>query len=248
MKNFIPISRNFFSHSFWEAKKEFDYADAWLDILQLVSFKDGNSKLIKSSICKWDRGQYPVSHSFLADRWGWKVGRVRTFEKLLVTEGMVTLERTPSWTLLTVCKYDDYNGSEQANDSLITGEEQANNRQKTGEAQQLKKVKKENKEKKEKFDHFWSLYPKKVNRKDSIAIWDKLSDADISKIMDTIRNFIAYKPFEDYTHPNPKSYLNQRRWEDEIPTGEIPISHGNRKATDDSIDFVNNLRNGEDAA
>ena len=29
-------------------------------------------------------------------------------------------------------------------------------------------------------------------------------------------NFIKYKPFESYTHPNPETYLNQERWNDEI--------------------------------
>ena len=47
--------------------------------------------------------------------------------------------------------------------------------------------------------------------------YKKLSTLDKQKIHDTIKTFVSYKPFKDYTHPNPMTYLNQKRWEDEIP-------------------------------
>jgi hypothetical protein len=34
--------------------------------------------------------------------------------------------------------------------------------------------------------------------------------------METLPNFIKNKPFESYQHPNPETYFNQKRWEDEI--------------------------------
>jgi len=73
--------------------------------------------------------------------------------------------------------------------------------------------------KKERFLKFWKLYPKKVAKSDCLKKWMKLSDSDIDKISLSIKKFISYKPFDDYIHPNPKTYLNQKRWEDEMPTG-----------------------------
>jgi len=68
------------------------------------------------------------------------------------------------------------------------------------------------------FDDFWKKYPKKVGKKDCEKIFSKLKDSELQKIKDTLDLFITYKPFESYNHPNPKSYLNQKRWEDEIST------------------------------
>ena len=31
-----------------------------------------------------------------------------------------------------------------------------------------------------------------------------------------------YKPFDDYSHPNPLTYLNQKRWNDEIEKSDKP--------------------------
>jgi len=66
------------------------------------------------------------------------------------------------------------------------------------------------------FNEFWNKYPKKVSRKNCLTKWQKLKESDKETILKTIDNFISYKPFKDYTHPNPLTYLNQERWNDEI--------------------------------
>ena len=66
------------------------------------------------------------------------------------------------------------------------------------------------------FISFWSKYPNKINRKDSKSKFLKLTIKEVDKIMATIDAFILHKPFKDYNHPNPTTYLNQKRWNDEI--------------------------------
>ena len=66
------------------------------------------------------------------------------------------------------------------------------------------------------FDEFWSLYPKKVAKEICGKKYESLSANDKQKIKETLPNFILHKPFKDYTHPNPSTYLNQKRWNDEI--------------------------------
>lgn len=68
------------------------------------------------------------------------------------------------------------------------------------------------------FDEFWSLYPKKVAKEICGKKYESLSANDKQKIKETLPNFILHKPFKDYTHPNPSTYLNQKRWNDEINT------------------------------
>jgi hypothetical protein len=66
------------------------------------------------------------------------------------------------------------------------------------------------------FNSFWEKYPTKVSKKKCQEKWHKLNKTDIDKILETIDGFVNYKPFENYTHPNPLTYLNQERWNDEI--------------------------------
>jgi len=72
--------------------------------------------------------------------------------------------------------------------------------------------------KESRFDEFWNLYPKKVGKETAKKAFKKLKESEIDLIFSTINNFIKYKPFTDYTHPNPSTYINNKRWQDEIPT------------------------------
>jgi len=76
------------------------------------------------------------------------------------------------------------------------------------------------------FFKFWSLYPKKVGSKENCEkIFNRLSNTDRQKIENTLSAFLSYKPFSEYIHPNPQTYLNQKRWNDEIPiTNEHSVS------------------------
>lgn len=71
------------------------------------------------------------------------------------------------------------------------------------------------------FDEFWSLYPKKVNRTKTEAKWEKLKVTDdlFSEIAENIRARLAageWREGEKKFIPDPLTYLNGKRWEDEI--------------------------------
>ena len=70
------------------------------------------------------------------------------------------------------------------------------------------------------FDEFWYLYPNKVSKDKCLKKFKSLNDKELLKIKETIKNFISYKPFAEYNHPNPLTYLNQKRWDDEIKSTE----------------------------
>lgn len=68
------------------------------------------------------------------------------------------------------------------------------------------------------FEKFWAKMPNKVSKKKCWDKWKKLNGEQIDKILETVDRWIAYKPFESYTHPHPLTYLNQERWNDELPS------------------------------
>lgn len=76
----------------------------------------------------------------------------------------------------------------------------------------------------DKFDAFWIAYPKKVAKENAISAWKKIKMDDIlfakmlkaikdQKLSDTDKQFI----------PNPATWLNAKRWEDEVVSTQKPL-------------------------
>ena len=80
-------------------------------------------------------------------------------------------------------------------------------------------------EKENSFNFFWSEYPNKVAKPKCKAKFLSLKQDDIDKIVRTLKSYIAYKPFEEYNHPNPLTYLNQERWNDEVKAVSTVVTH-----------------------
>jgi hypothetical protein len=208
MKNFIPINRKLFDHFLWSENRSYSKFEAWLDLLQTVSYSKDNKSIINGVMCSWGRGQYPVSISFLCTRWGWKDKAVRNYLKLLKNEKMICLDKTNKWTMLTICKYDSYNKTGQA-------EDMSEGKQETNKGQELKKVNKEKKEINIPFLDFWNLYDKKTDRDKSENKWKNLSDLDRVKIMKYIPGYKISQPDKKY-RKNPVTFFNNKSWNDEI--------------------------------
>jgi hypothetical protein len=78
------------------------------------------------------------------------------------------------------------------------------------------------------FEKFWDMYPVKVARKDCLKKFIGLPKKTQDLIFETLPSFIAYKPFETYTHPNPLTYLNKERWNDVIVSHKINNTQPNK--------------------
>jgi hypothetical protein len=69
------------------------------------------------------------------------------------------------------------------------------------------------------FDRFWSLYPKKVDKQGALRSFKKI-DVDVEVLIKALEN---HKRSAQWTKdggqfiPNPTTWLNQRRWETELP-------------------------------
>ena len=70
---------------------------------------------------------------------------------------------------------------------------------------------------KEKFNKFWSLYPRKVAKIVAERRWKKLSNKDIDEIFKIYHEHLIRCRYKDIQYvPHPATWLNQRRWEDEL--------------------------------
>ncbi len=73
------------------------------------------------------------------------------------------------------------------------------------------------------FVDFWNLYNRKVgNKKECEKKWNNLTDSERQKAIDTLP--IWLKQFSDKQfQPYPETYLNQVRWDDELPEIDEPV-------------------------
>jgi len=67
------------------------------------------------------------------------------------------------------------------------------------------------------FDYFWNIYPAKKGKKVAEQKWNKLSKGDKDAIMADIPNRVENDDsWKRGFVPNPATYINQERWNDEI--------------------------------
>lgn len=87
------------------------------------------------------------------------------------------------------------------------------------------------------FDEFWSIWPKKVAKRDAEKAWKKLApDAALFEAIKAgIRlwsNNWAWQKDGGQFIPNPATFLNGRRWEDEPPMATVKAPNGHPQDRD----------------
>jgi len=81
----------------------------------------------------------------------------------------------------------------------------------------------------ERFDEFWSVYPKKADKKQVKRKWAarKLDNMADMLIADTRNRVATDSQWISGYAPNPMTYLNNDRWEDDIQTAVQPVIKAN---------------------
>lgn len=77
------------------------------------------------------------------------------------------------------------------------------------------------------FVKFWSAYPAKTGKGDAWKSWQKMNP-QIEKVIEAIQWQINSKKWIDGYIPNPSTYLNQRRWEDEPTKNVVPDGYASK--------------------
>lgn len=157
---YIKLARRFFQHDFWKEKREFSYAEAWLDLIQSARWKQGKGIVfINKRPVEIERGQLVASVRFLVERWNWvSNGRVLRYLDLLEKQNMIRTENGTGINIITICNYETYNSNEET-DGTAT-EQQRNSdgtvteqrRNSDGTKKKESKESKERKEGKEDYD------------------------------------------------------------------------------------------------
>lgn len=123
----------------WEWYSETNMVRLFLHLLLKANFED---KRWRGIVIK--RGQLVTSISNLHTETRLSERAVRTCLDRLVKTGEIDKQTTSQYTIITICKYEEYQqveeGKRQTNDNQATSERQANDKRTTSERQQHKNI------------------------------------------------------------------------------------------------------------
>lgn len=109
-KGYIKVYRDVWDSWVWE-EKPFSRGQAWIDLLMMVNHADREA-FYNGHVFVVKRGSRITSLRNLAERWGWSMHKVSDFLNELESSGMIAQERNSKKTLISVVKYDFYQGQE----------------------------------------------------------------------------------------------------------------------------------------
>ena len=220
----------------WEWYKNTNTFRVFLHCLLMANFTDGRFEGVEVK-----RGQFVSSLPNLAKQTLLSIQQVRTALDHLKSTGEITDKAYAKFRVITVVKYDMYQQDNRQNNSQSTGYQQASNRQSTGNQQQYNNNNNNNKGIMEKgnnnisclFDQFWSAYPRKEAKAKAKTAFEKIKPDEelLLKMIDAVEK---QKKTDQWTRdggqyiPHPATWLNQRRWEDEIPVN-APVQQRQQK-------------------
>jgi len=220
MEGWVKIHRKIVENPYYFSEA-FTRSQAWIDLIILANHKENffYKRGVKVNV---NIGQVGYDLDSLGKRWKWSRGKVERFINELEKDNQVVRQKTNVTTLISIVKYKDYQTDSKAKDKPNS---KADGHQTVKQTEANKNEKNENNEKKEEeeekiinidFLDFWDLYNKKQGDKESCENkWNKLKDIDRQKIIDTLPVFLS-KIKDKQFQPLPATYLNQKRWNDEI--------------------------------
>ena len=224
-KCWISLHRKICENDLWFLEP-FTKAQAWIDLILNANHKEGVIN-IRGNIIPIKRGQIGWSELTMAKRWGWSRNKVRRFLKWLETEQQIEQHKLFKLTsITTIIKYDQYQAGQQVEQQTI---QQKDNRRYTNN-----NGNNVNKEYICSFETFWKQYPKKVAKKKAETIFKRLAtskkkEQEIMKgLGEYIKKWRTEKTDTKFI-PNPITWLNQGRWEDDVVISNEPYKKNSRE-------------------
>ena len=226
MKNsYIYLWRSILKTSFYKKPNTCHLA---IHLLLSAAWKDHEQMIGRENV-KILRGQIPTGRNRLAEETGLSPQNIRTCLQHLVNCGFLTIESTNVCSIITINKYNEY----QIQQPDIQPTIQPTINQPSTNHQPL-----QNKGNKEihntplppkgepyskSFISFWGLYPKKIGKDVAYKAWKKIGSRNgvtPNQIISSLKAQIDSDHFrgtdgQQYV-PNPSTWLNQGRWQDEI--------------------------------
>lgn len=215
MKGWVSLWRKIFENPIVPPAKVFSKFEAWVWLLVNVNHSVGKV-VIGTEIVNVPVGSRITSIKKLCRTFGWGNTKVRNFLKLLSNDGMIEYKSNTQYTTVSICNYSTYQSSQHTRKSQTTRKQTTSkSKAHTNNNDRIMKKNEYNDE----FVEFWNMYPKKVGKKYALKSWLKLDSQEQKRVMLTLpkqkKNW-ASDGTEMQFIPNPATWLNQGRFDDEV--------------------------------
>jgi len=125
-----------------------DYFHWFCAILLKANFKDNENFLFEGEFMTIKRGQFITSYRNLSNELcGCSIQKLRTFFKLLEKDKIILIENIKKATRITICNYDNYQGSQHDSNTIATQSQHSSNTVATTIERKKSNLNKDNKEK-----------------------------------------------------------------------------------------------------
>lgn len=118
MSGTVKISRTLWDDTAFQ-DSEFSQREAWIWMIAEASWK-GRARRIGAKEVWTERGQLVVSSRFCAKAWRWSEPRVRRYFDMLENRRMIERVTDAGITVISICKYDDYQSKPRVGDAPST--------------------------------------------------------------------------------------------------------------------------------
>jgi hypothetical protein len=115
MSGTVNISRDIWGDECFKSEP-FTEREAFMWLIMEASWKQ-RTKRVGDYIVNLDRGQAASSVRFMAKAWGWTPAKVQRFVDRLKKLKKITVKTDTGVSVVTVCKYDDYQSKPKAGDT-----------------------------------------------------------------------------------------------------------------------------------
>ena len=160
-----------------------------------------------------DPGQFIFGRKKAAAETGLSERNVRTCINTLKNLENLTIKTTNKFSVITIVNWDTYQQEDAANDQQTTSKRPASDH----------KQEHKNNIYTPNFLKFWSAYPKKVGKGAALKAYQNIKEPrpSLSVILNSLTQQGKSEQWRDKQFiPNPATWLNQRRWEDELECAE----------------------------
>lgn len=200
----------------------------WMHLLMQANHAE-TKRQINGRIVTLAPGQLIASRKSLAARTGVQESKVERILKMLEREQQIEQHGTSKYRVISILNWGSYQTSEQQDEQQVNSkrtadEQQVNTPEEALQAEEGKEPKKPPKPPAggdEGFDQFWLAYPNKKGKEVAKKAWSKIKPNEY--LLETILIAVEmHKKSADWQKsggqfiPHPATWLNGRRWEDEI--------------------------------
>lgn len=231
MDGYIKLPRSLLE---WEWFDDPNALKVYIKLLFMAEFRDCRYKG-----CELKRGQLLTTIPKISGLCGLSTQQTRTALERLKSTDKITVKTTNKFSIITLIEYDcDFEYNSQ-NNSLSTGKQlttQQTNNEPTILQEEIKEIRnqenaltradepREPSALEKRFLDFWAAYPKKIAKGAALKVWKRIKpDKELTEKMSAAIQ--TQKTSEQWTReggryiPNPATWLNGGRWEDEVTGG-----------------------------